>query len=251
MNLKRSLQFLLVLLALTGLAANAHAKAKPFASERSYTFDIRVGSLSLGKATLEIEKKQRKKRRIRVHAKINLLGGGAMGVSTKSTTWVDNSWKPIRSKWNWQSFGKKRHVDAKYGAKFFDGRIFFGPKLHKRMSGKTRTSKQRINDLISVVPWLMNQRIRTGRILRTRAYTGLQIYRITAKVGKIETLTVMGLERRVYPMYITAVRPGKTRRMTLWLDAVNFAPCKATVDLDFVSKVSLVLTKLKQAKLAI
>jgi len=251
MNLKRNLQFLLVLSALAGLTAIAHAKAKPFASERSYTFDIRVGSLSLGKATLDIEKKQRKKRRIRVHAKINLLGGGAMGVSTKSTTWVDNSWKPIRSKWNWQNFGKKRHVDAKYGAKSFDGRIFFGPKLHKRMSGKTRNRKQRINDLISVVPWLMNQRIRTGRILRTRAYTGLQIYRITGKVGKIESLTVMGLKRRVYPVHINAVRPGKTRRMTRWLDAKSRAPCKASVDGDFGSKVSLVLTKLKRSKAAI
>ena len=247
---QRHLHHFISLLALLSLCTAAHAKPTTFKNERSYSYDIRIGSLTLGQAKVAIEQKRGKKRRIRVQAKINLLGGGSMGVSTRSTTWVDNSWKPVRSKWNWEIFGKKRRVDAKFGARKYDGRFYTGTRLKKRMQGKTPKRTQRINDLISVVPWLMSQPMRPGRILRTRAYTGMQLYRISAKVGQKEQMVVMGENRTVYPIHVTAVRRGKTRRITLWLDAKNRTPYKASFDLDFASEISLVLTQQNKSRLA-
>lgn len=247
---QRHLHHFISLLALLSLCTSAHAKPTTFQSERSYRYDIRVGSLTLGKAKVTIEQKRSRQRRIRVQAKINLLGGGPMGVSTRSTTWVDRRWKPVRSKWNWEIFGKKRRVDAKYGPRKYDGHFYTGTRLKKRMQGKTPKQTQRINDLISIVPWLMSQPIRPGHVLRTHAYTGMQIYRISSKVGKKERLVVMGETRTVYPIHVTAVRRGKTRRITLWLDAKNRTPYKASFDLDFVSEVSLILTQQNKSRLA-
>ena len=149
---QRHLHHLISLLALLGLCTSAYAKPTTFKNERTYSYDIRVGSLILGKAKVAIEQKQGKQRRIRVQAKINLLGGGPMGVSTRSTTWVDNTWKPVRSKWNWEIFGKKRRVDAKYGARKYDGHFYTGTRLKRRIQSKTPKQTQRINDLISMIP---------------------------------------------------------------------------------------------------
>ena len=208
---------------------------------RSMKYEIRKGSLKVGKARIDFNRARRRNneilQKVKIQASIDPVGIAALRVDVNSYSWIGFDLFPRKAKWEWSALGKERSVKARYRGKRVDG-TYRTPTKEVR----TQTSKDSaVGDVVSLVAWLAGQAPKPGDILATKTYTGLKIYDVTLEVGKPVTLDLPIGKRSVLPIQATAKRPGKTRKFTVWIDETDFALMRLTFNADYIGAVDMVL----------
>jgi hypothetical protein len=232
------------------LASLFFASSLPAASAssapRSLRYDIAKGNLIIGSLHVNVSKPYKGIRRIRIKADIDPLGSAKLGLDIKATSWVNKQWLPVKAKWDWLSFGSERGVRATYknrrrskrSKSKADGKWFKGPVAAKHMKFDRSHG---INDLVSFGSWIVQQKLTPGKAIKTTAFTGNQAYDITAMVNPMAKLDIGGLKVDAYKLDVTAVRPGKTRKATMWIEAGRKNLSKIIMHADLVGDITMTL----------
>ena len=239
--LHTKLASLLTLFPLLALSPDAEAAAGKKLLELRY--EVRVSGLKIGKARLTVfrGKKKGDKRidRIRFKADVKPLGVAALKMGGDGTTWVTSDYAPVKARWAWSEMGRPAEVKAQWANGAFDGRYFRDGAERKRI--KTKANQQQMTDVVTVLPWIMSEKPKAGQTLKTTTFTGNQLYNVTAKVGVAESVALPTGERKALRVEVTAVRPGKTRKFTVWVDATTFTPVRIGFKYRFLGTVDAVL----------
>lgn len=246
----RSLLLAALAVPLVLLLPGSHAGATGSAPARSLTqsvlrYDIRLRGAKIGTARIDVgrarTRRGRRVRRVRLRADIRPLGTRALGVGGDGTSWVTaRHYRPVAARWNWQEVSRPTRVEATWSRRGnLDGRYFANGEQRKRIQ---RQHPGHFSDLLSVVPWLMATSMSPGAEIKTTTFTGNQVYEVTGKVGSPTTIHLPAGSRNAYPLAMTAVRPGKTRQFTIWVDVATGTPCRLEFEHDIVGSIDAVLS---------
>lgn len=207
-------------------------------------YDVRVAGIRIGHARIDSGKLRKQKsgrieRRVRFRADLRPLGLTALGMYGDGSTWVDSKWRPLRAKWNWKGMLGRTRVRARYGIRgWLDGR-YVAKRRTKRIKRKVRGN---LNDTISILSWVAGRKLELGKRLHTTTFTGNQVYDVRMSVASIETLSLPIGSREAYRVDVVAKRPGKTRKITMWVDAVTGAPCRMSFEYGRLGAVEALLS---------
>ncbi|MFT7625853.1 MAG: hypothetical protein ACI9WU_005044 [Myxococcota bacterium] len=239
-------------------SASAGAKSKPSARKGAkrqkplmqMEWAVRVRGHVIGQAKLAVGGLQSRQgvkvRPVKFEADIRPTGLSIFKFAGKANTWVKKGWTPVSADWKWQELTKRSEVKATWKGNKLDGRWFLGGKERRRIRADSK--RGHFSDVVSVLPWLMHQDLKEGKTIKTTTFTGNQVYRVTGKVGAKGKVALPGGDQEALPVAFTAVRPGKTRTFTVWVDPATKTPLRLVFKYALLGEVDAVLVKSTRRK---
>ncbi len=245
------LRALLMILGLA-LVAPTLASAKP-ARSLEFRFDVRARDTTIAQGRLLVGPKlacgRKSVRAVTIEGHSADLAGVLYSGSSLSTSWLDADWRPLAARWSTELLRRKSKTQATY-----DGRHLTAdfapagkPEIHV-----DRELEERAHDLVSLVPWLIQQKVKPGQQLAGILYVGSDVCRIQLSVRKVEAVavpvpgTVVEGSRPGLPVDATVSECRVKRGFTVWLDAKDWTPLRMRVADTPIGKVELVLTGVGQ-----
>lgn len=210
-------------------------------------YAVRVKGHTVGEASFRIGKRRKRGREmlrpVRFEADIRPAGIAVLSFTGECTSWVADGWTPRESDWNWKELTRRSAVKATAKNGRLNGSWALDGKVRKRIRRKV---DGHLSDVISVVPWLMDQELSKGRVLKTTTFTGNQVYEVSAVVGDLESVQLPEGPRIGWSLAFTARRPGKTRRFTIWVDEKTGTPLRLKFDYPLIGHIDAILTGAKK-----
>jgi len=211
-----------VLVGVLGLASGVSASpalAEAPTGARAYRFELRALGTYAGEAAFSIgpEEKVGKRmlRPVRVDAYTAGLAANFMAGKTNSTAWVNQSWLPVRVRWD-QTINKvQRVVKASFDNKSVKGT---DEKNGKSEKVELETNQHGL-DLVSVFPWLMQADLSPGAKYELPVFDGRRIYNVSVVAGVAKEIQVPVGFRKAIPLKIVVSRGEYRREMELFLSA--------------------------------
>lgn len=217
------------LLPLLVMAAPAHAT--------SYRYTVRFLEKDVGKLTVTEGAPAKGHTPISVKGRLVVPGSNLdMVVAAKSA--LTSDFLSSRIEMRFAIFGAPREVDGTIDGGHFHGTFREGAAEPKTLDDR-RTGG--IGDLTTFGYWLARQPTDAG-VVRTAAFAGFFVYAIEAAPGAAETIALPIGPRLSQRWEISASRPGKTRKVTIWTDPKRKIPLMARLDLDFLGPVTVMLS---------
>jgi len=237
---------LAILLLLNLAAANAQAHG-PRALQFSY--EIRLRDVAIGRTRVTVEpKKLVDGKTIRVlHSDGEALELAKAFYNGRAsyTTWVNEHWQPLAAKWRLQFTQRSYNVDAQFTADHVHAVVV---KPGEQPVTVAQDTPQHALDLVSFLPWLMQQKLRLGRQFHAQVYTGLRVCEVDIAVKESETILVPLGERKAIVVQLEVTKCKKDRKITMWLDSKDFVPHRMMVEDAFIGWVEVVLLKVLTIK---
>lgn len=103
-------------------------------------------------------------------------------------------------------------------------------------------------DLVSFLPWLMQQKLKLGRQFHAQVHTGLRVCEVDIAIKDPETILVPLGERKAIVVQLDVTKCKKDRKITMWLDSKDFVPHRMMVEDAFIGWVEVLLTKVATVK---
>ncbi len=239
----RSLTILLLLLC---AAATAHAH-EPRALQFSY--EIRLRDVAIGRTAMTVEpRKLSDGKMVRVlHADGEALELAKAFYNGRAsyTTWVNEQWQPLAAKWRIQFTQRSYDVDAQFTEAQVHAVVV---KPGEQPVIVEQATPRHPLDLVSFLPWLMQQKLKLGRQFHAQVYTGLRVCEVDVAVKDPETILVPLGERKATVMQLEVTKCKKDRKITMWLDSKDFVPHRMMVEDAFIGWVEVVLMKVTTVK---
>ena len=215
---KRVAVLALIAVAVLGLGVGGARAERP--GERSYRYQLTAMGARAGEAVLQVGLPElvgkTVLRALKLDARTDGLAASFLNVESLSTTWVDASWIPVRSRWDMVVDGIKRVVKGT-----FEGRAVTG--IDERDGKLFEKNELRANDppldLVSMFGWLMNQDLSPGTKYVVPVFDGRRIYMVALSVGVAKEIQVPIGFRRGIPVKAVVTREGYKREVELWLSA--------------------------------
>lgn len=232
----KGLVALSLLAVVPAIASSAHAE--PAAEERAYRYELRALGAYAGEAVFQIGKPETVGKReltpIRIDGFTAGLTASFLDAKTSSTTWVDTSWLPVRSRTD-QTINKiSRILKVSFEPQKVTGTDERGGKLFNRIDLKPDKTNL---DLVSIFPWLMNADLSPRARHSVLVFDGRRLYNVEVHVGMASEVHVPIGMRRAIPLKIKVSRGDYKREMELWISAD-----KERAPLKFVFKYGMVGT---------
>lgn len=214
------------------------ARAEPAASERAYRYELRALGAYAGEAVFAFGKAETVGKReltpIRIDGFTAGLTASFLDAKTTSTTWVDTSWLPVRSRSDQVINKGKRTLKVSFEPTRVHGTDERDGKLFNKIDIKPDKTNL---DLVSIFPWLMHADLSPRSKHSVLVFDGRRLYNVDVTVGIASEVHVpIGL-RRAIPLKIKVHRGEYKRDMELWLSAD-----KDRTPLKFVFKYGVVGT---------
>jgi len=206
-------------LGVASLMSASSALAEAPTGERAYRFELRALGTYAGEAVFSIgaEEKVGKRmlRPVRIDAYTAGLAANFMAGKTTSTAWVNQTWLPVRVRWDQTINNVKRVVKAS-----FDNKSVKGSDERDGKSEKVdlQTSQHGL-DLVSVFPWLMQADLSPGANYDLPVFDGKRIYNVAVSAGTAKEIQVPVGFRKAIPLKIVVTRGEYKREMELWFSA--------------------------------
>jgi hypothetical protein len=218
--------------------AHAEPASKSTAEERAYRYELRALGAYAGEAVFEIGKAEAVGKRELIPLRIDAFTAGLtaslLDARTASTTWVDTSWLPIRSRSDQVINKEKRTLKVSFEAKKLHGTDERDGKLFNKID--LVTDKHGL-DLVSIFGWLMNADLSPAARHSVAVFDGRRLYNVDVSVGAATEVHVPIGMRRAIPLKIKVSRGTYKREMELWMSAD-----KDRAPLKFVFKYGVVGT---------
>jgi len=219
------------------------------ASSLELQYSVRVRGHRVGQAKITVGSPKMRAgarlRRVVFEADVRPVGISVLRFAGKATSWTRKGWTPVDANWDWQEMATRTRVEASWKNGRIDAKYLRDGRLRKRIRSKTEGPW---SDVISIFPWLMDQKMKPGNVLKTTTFTGNQIYKVSAVVQKPESIALPSGRTKAYPLAFTAIRPGKTRKCTRGIEARSKTPCKIQFDYELLGAVDAVLTRKRRRK---
>jgi hypothetical protein len=228
--------FAVVSLVYVGLALwSGTAMAEP---QRSLRYELKALGAGAGEAVLIVGSPEKvgkqMLRPIRIDARTEGLAANFLKADSVATTWVDERWLPIRSRWDQVIDGLRRVIKGSFSAKGVAGSEERNGKpfeKHDHQLGKHPL------DLVSIFTWIMHQKLEPGLRFSMPVFDGRRIYQVDIQVGVIGEILLPIGHRRAIPLAVTISRGSYRRQAELWVSAE-----KEAVPLKVVFKYGLIGT---------
>ena len=143
------------------------------------------------------------------------LAANFLSGKTSSVAWVNQTWMPVRARWDQTIDGVKRVVKASFDSKTV--------KSSDEKNGRTEkfelATPAHGHDLVSIFSWLMHADLDPGRKYEIPVFDGRRIYTVTVEAGVAKEIQVPVGFRKGIPLKIHVRRGEYKRDMELWLSA--------------------------------
>ena len=210
---------LVAVLGLASLMSASSALAEAPTGERAYRFELRALGTYAGEAIFSIgaEEKVGKRmlRPVRIDAHTAGLAANFLAGQTNSTAWVNQTWLPVRVRWD-QTINKvQRVVKASFDNKSVKGS---DEKNGKAQKIDLQTAQHGL-DLVSVFSWLMQADLSPGATYDLPVFDGSRIYNVSVTAGVAKEIQVPVGFRKAIPLKVVVTRGEYKREMELWFSA--------------------------------
>lgn len=238
---------LLEVLVIMALLAPAVALAKPTAGKPSkgleIRFEVRARDSIVGKGRLvvgpRLSGERNGPRAVTLEGRSEDLAGILYQGESVATSWLNGDWRPVAARWRSEFMRRHSATAATYTGRH----VIADFKRGDRAVHFDRELPDAPQDLVSLVPWLMQQKVKRGARLGGSIFLGADICRFDATVRAAERQdTILGT-RQAMPVDITFGQCRVKRSFTVWLDAVDWTPLRIrVVESALLGSVDLVLT---------
>jgi len=229
--------------AMAALATGAQAEDGPEDGKRAFRYELKALGAGAGEAVLHVGLPEKvgkvMLRPIRIDARTEGLAANFMKADSVATTWVDDRWLPVRSRWDQVVDGLRRVIKGRFSSKGVAGSEEHNGKpfeKHDHQIGKHPL------DLVSIFTYLMHQTFEPGMVLSIPVFDGRRIYQVDLKVGMMAELMLPIGHRKGIPLKITISRGDYRREAELWISAgKDPAPLKIIFKYGLLGTVEAVL----------
>lgn len=237
----------LLLIATAGLLARSpDAGARPHSLELRFDVHVRDSVVAKGRMLVGPRAPGHKSvRAVTIEGHSEDLAGVLYAGSSQATSWLDGEWKPVAARWSSEFLRRKSQTQATYEGKHITADFMRAGKGDVHVD---RELDERAHDLVSLVPWLVQQRVKPGQQLGGMIYVGADVCRVHLVVATAESVTVPAGTRQGLPVAVTVDQCRIKRGFTLWLDGKDWTPLKMRVTETVVGPVELVLTGTSQVQ---
>ncbi len=239
------------LIALVGAIWPSWAQATP-QKGLEIRFDVRARESVVGRGALVVGAKVRQGkltvRQVQVWGKTEDLAGVLWHGEAQLSSWLDPLWNPIVAKWTSEFRAVSSQVDVHFTPHLITADIARRdkPPLHIE-----RTTTAPAADLVSLVPWLMQQKVKPGQKLQGIVVLGQEICQFDAEVRPVEKVhTTPRGDRDGLPVDLVFSHCKLERPMTIWLDNEDFTPLRAVLAKTHLGTVDMVLTGVQRIQRA-
>lgn len=240
------MRWLLILLPLFFAAANVAAH-EPRALQFSY--EIRLRDVAIGRTRMTVEPKKlvdgKLVRVLHSDGEALELAKAFYNGRASYTTWVNEHWQPLVAKWRIQITQRSYDVDAQFTADRVHAVVV---KPGEQPVTVDQETPQHALDLVSFLPWLMQQKLKLGRQFHAQVHTGLRVCEVDIAIKDPETILVPLGERKAIVVQLDVTKCKKDRKITMWLDSKDFVPHRMMVEDAFIGWVEVLLTKVATVK---
>jgi len=242
----RSVGLLCAVLGLVFAAAPpavAHA-AKSTAKGRGlqFTYEVRARDSRIGQAKLTVGPKQalgkRQVRALLIEGSTEDLVGVLYAGKARATTWVDSAWVPVEAHWRSEFGRKKGEAEAVYTPKRVKAMFARPGKPNYKVDQATSAVP---HDMVSVIPWLMQQKPKPGFRATIPVYTGMDVCELDALARPPESILVPMGRRQAVPVDLVFTRCRVSRRFTVWLDEKDWTPHRMLLPDPVLGAIEVVL----------
>lgn len=220
----------LALVALATLLPGIANAALPKSGGLLFVYEVRARDSRLGVARITVGPKQtlgkRQVRAVTIVGNSEDLVGILYAGSSNATTWVDSGWLPTEAHWKSTLGQKASETEAVYGPHRVQATFARPGKPVYKVDQATDRAPQ---DLVSFMPWLMQQKVKPGFRVTIPVYTGMDVCDIEATARPVESVSVPLGKRLAIPVDIVFKRCRVSRSFTAWLDVGDFTPHRMTV----------------------
>ncbi|MFO0750177.1 MAG: DUF3108 domain-containing protein [Myxococcota bacterium] len=203
-----------------GLFAAAGGSALAEEGEHGWKYELHALGSKAGEAVVVIGVEEAvgraRVRPIRIDAHTEGFATNFLDATSMATTWVDQSWLPVRSRWD-QRFDKvSRVIKATYtpkgvtGTDERDGKIFESPNWQ---------IGQHPMDVVSVFAYLARAELSPGNRFEIPVFDGRRIYTVSGTVGVAKEIQLPVGFRKAIPLRATVTRGEYKRNIELWISA--------------------------------
>ncbi len=200
-----------------GLAAQAHAEP---GFERAFRYELRAMGTYAGEAIFTIGKPEKVGARMLTPIQIDGFTAGVtknfLDANTKSTTWVDKTWVPLRARTDQTIDKVNRVIKTSFETKKIEATDERSGKVFNKMKFNV---PDRGFDLVSIFPWLMHQDLSPNARYSLPVFDGRRLYQVEVTVGIAREVQVPIGIRRGIPLKIKVTRGSYEREVELWLGA--------------------------------
>ena len=211
---------LIGMLGIASVAWSTSATAAEPKGERAYRYELRALGTYAGEAIFAIGAEETVGRRtlrpVRIDAHTAGLAANFLSGQTRSTSWVNLAWLPVRVRWDQVIDGVKRIVKASFDATSVKGTDERNGKVAVRVNLKTA---QHGLDLVSVFSWLMNADLSPGNRFEIPVFDGHWMYQVAVTTGIAKEIQLPVGFRNAIPLEIKVTRGAYKRDMELWISA--------------------------------
>jgi hypothetical protein len=228
------------------IANPAWAKAKSL----ELRFDVHVRESVVAKGRMLVGPRSAGRKSVRavtIEGHSEDLAGVLYAGSSQATSWLDAEWKPVAARWSSEFLRRKSQTQATYEGKHITADFARAGKGGVHVD---RELDERAHDLVSLVPWLVQQKVKAGQQLDGTIYVGADVCHVHLTVAAVESVTVPAGTRPGLPIAVTVEQCRVKRAFTLWLDGKDWTPLKIRVAETVVGAVELVLTGVSQVDVA-
>lgn len=241
-----------LLLAVPTHAASAAPHEKTFKTGLLLRYELRARDVRIASASVSVGPKQtvagRSVRAVTIDGKSDDLIGLFYQGTLSATSWLlAADWSPVRAQWRNRISRNHSDTDARYDGKRLQA-AFVRPE--KPRTDIDRSFDRRPQDMVSVLPWLVQQKVRTGQKLTAPLYVGQQVCELHAEVGAAQIVTVPLGSRTALPVALRMTDCTITRTATVWLDAQDWTPHKISVSDPWLGSVDVLLRGVESADVA-
>lgn len=236
------------------LVAPARAFGKPGHS-LEFRFDVRARDSTIAQGRLLVGPKlgagRKSVREVTIEGHSADLAGVLYAGSSRATSWLDAEWRPLAARWTSEFLRRTSQTHATYDGRHLTADFAPSGRPGVRVD---RELAERAHDLVSLVPWLIQQKVKPGQQLAGILYVGSDVCRIQLNVRKVEAVAVpmpgkpIEGTRPGLPVDATVSECRVKRQFTVWLDAKDWTPLRMRVADTPIGKVELVLTGVGQVE---
>lgn len=249
--MRRLLELVVVAAMLARAALPAVALARPAAGKAAIgkagkgleiRFEVRARDSVVGKGRIVVGPRQAGERHgtraVTLEGRSEDLAGVLYQGESVATSWLDGDWRPVAARWHSEFLRRQSATVASY----LGHHVIADFKRGDRTVHVDRELDEAPQDLVSLVPWLMQQKVKRGTQLGGSIYLGADVCRFDATVRAAERQETIRGTRQALPVDVTFGQCRVKRTFTVWLDAVDWTPWRIRVAESALGSVDMVLT---------
>jgi hypothetical protein len=236
-----------LLIACSLVALPTLGQQKRFQTGLLLQYELRARDVKVGTAVVTVGPKQtvagKATRAVTIEGKSSDLVGFVYSGTMTATSWLAASdWSPVKARWRNRVTRNISDTDTNYDGKRIQA-TFLRP--DKPPFTLDQSFDKKVQDLVSMLPWIVQQKVKQGAKFQTPIYTGMQVCQLHGEVGKPEAVTLPLGARETLPVALHFSECHITRTATVWLDKQDWTPHRIVVTDKLLGSIEVVLRSLE------